>query len=109
MVEIPTTHPSLFSAEPTLYVVAFLTKLGTSGRRLGQLQDICGDYPVPANTSEVCEQTFLTASERGGQRASATYCDMSVLVESIGAGQKFSQERPSERPRAAAPEEGFAD
>src|SRR5271166_6034071 len=59
-------------------------------------------------TSKDCEQSFLSASERGGRQARPTTVD-SCACRVIGAGQKFSQERPSERDRATAPEEWFAN
>ena len=89
-----------------LYVLVLLGRIRTSGRRLGQREDSCGDHGLwLLIRDEICEQSFLSASERGGRQARPTESD-SCACRVIGAGQKFSQERPSERDRAVAPREG---
>src|SRR5437588_2876520 len=83
-----------------LYVLVLLRRIRTSGRRLGQHGDSCGNsgpwlLTLATYTSEVCEQSFLSASETGGRQARPTGYRCACRV--VGAGQKFSQERPSER------------
>jgi len=59
-----------------------------------------------AYTCKVCEQSFLSAPERGGRQARPT---ASRACRIIGAGQKFSQDRPSEKTCAVAPQEWFTN
>ncbi len=67
LVAIPTTDPLEFFAALMSYVVVLLRKLRASGRRTGQLEDICGDCDLRLLIQgRICEQLFLSASERGG-------------------------------------------
>jgi hypothetical protein len=66
LVVIPTIGPLVLFSALMLYVVVLPKKIPSSGRRSGQLEDICGDCSRwLLIQGEVCEQSFLSASERG--------------------------------------------
>lgn len=66
LVVIPTTDPLVLFTALMLYVVVLPRKIRSSGRRSGQLEDICGDCDRwLLIQGVVCEQSFLSASERG--------------------------------------------
>ena len=90
-------------------MLVLLGRIRISGRRLGQREDSCGDFGLwLLIQDEICEQSFLSASERRGTLGAA-YLGDKRACRIIGAGQKFSQERPSERDCAVASEGGFAN
>jgi hypothetical protein len=71
--------PFVFFLALTRYVLVLLRRTGTSGRRLGQGKDSCGDCVLWLLIRvKYCEQSFLSASERGGRQARPT---ISALVE----------------------------